>query len=53
MLKTIALVGIFAFTSAVSTVAISSPSQKTVRTTQSAPTAPRPQGFCFPVGTKC
>jgi hypothetical protein len=53
MLKNIALAGIFFFSSAISTAAVTSTSQKKVRSTQSAPTAPQPQGFCWPAGTKC
>ena len=47
MLKTIALAGVFLFTSAVSTVAVTSKETKS-RSTQSAPTTPQPKGFCFP-----
>jgi hypothetical protein len=53
MLKTIALAGIFIFTSAVSTAAVTSASQKKVSSTTSAPTAPQPKGFCFPAGSPC
>jgi hypothetical protein len=53
MLKTIALAGIFIFSSAVSTAAVTSTSQKKEKTTQSAPTAPQPKGFCFPGGAPC
>jgi hypothetical protein len=53
MLKAIALAGIIVFTSAISTAAPTSASQKKARTTQPVPTAPRPQGFCYPMGTSC
>jgi hypothetical protein len=49
MLKTIALAGIFMFSSAVSTTALTSTSQKKTISTDSAPKAPQPKGFCYPV----
>jgi hypothetical protein len=52
MLKAIALAGVFMFTSAVSTAAVTSSSQKNVGT-RSAPTAPQPKGFCWPSGAGC
>jgi hypothetical protein len=54
MLKTIALAGIFMFSSAVSTTALtSSTSQKKTTSTDSAPKAPQPKGFCYPAGMPC
>jgi hypothetical protein len=53
MLKTIALAGIFMFSSAVSTTALTATSQKKATTTDSAPKAPQPKGFCFPSGSPC
>jgi len=54
MLKTLALAGIFMFASAVSTAAVTSTApQKKARSTQTAPTAPQPKGFCWPVGVPC
>jgi hypothetical protein len=53
MLKTIALAGIFMFTSAVSTTALTSAPQKKAGSSQSAPTAPAPKGFCVPMGSPC
>ena len=53
MLKTLALAGIFMFASAVSTAAVTSTSQKKASSTQTAPTAPQPKGFCIPVGMPC
>ena len=50
MLKTIALAGIFMFSSAVSTTALTAKPQKKAASTQFAPTAPQPQGLC-PLGT--
>jgi hypothetical protein len=50
MLKGIALAGIFFFASAISTAAVSSTKTKT---TQSAPKAPQPKGFCIPMGSVC
>lgn len=49
MLKTIALAGIFMFSSAVSTTALTVKSQKKAAPAQFAPTAPQPQGLC-PLG---
>jgi hypothetical protein len=49
MLKTIALAGIFVFTSAVSTVATTS-TKPVPQSSQSAPSSPRPQGWCWPAG---
>ncbi len=49
MLKTIALAGLFMFSSAVSTTALTATSQKKAASTF-APTAPQPQGLC-PAGT--
>jgi hypothetical protein len=53
MLKTIALAGIFMFSSAVSTTALTATSQKKTTSTDSAPKAPQPKGFCFPAGSPC
>jgi hypothetical protein len=53
MLKTIALAGIFMFSSAVSTTALTAKSQKKTTSTDSAPKAPQPKGFCFPGGVPC
>ncbi len=53
MLKTIALAGLFIFTSAVSTTALTSTAPKKASSTQSAPTAPAPKGFCYPSGMPC
>jgi hypothetical protein len=48
MLKTIALAGLFVFTSAVSTAATTSTPEKKDSSTQSAP-----KGFCHPLGVPC
>jgi hypothetical protein len=53
MLKTIALAGLFVFTSAVSTAATTSTPEKKDSSTQSAPKTPQPKGFCHPLGVPC
>jgi hypothetical protein len=53
MLKTIALAGLFVFTSAVSTAATTSNVEKKQSSTQSVPKAPQPKGFCRPIGAIC
>jgi hypothetical protein len=53
MLKTIALAGLFLFTSAVSTAATTSNAEKKLSSTQSVPKAPQPKGFCRPLGNPC
>lgn len=53
MLKTIALAGLFVFTSAVSTAATTTNVQRKDSSTQSAPKAPQPKGFCLPRGLPC
>jgi hypothetical protein len=53
MLKTIALAGIFMFSSAVSTTALTSTTQKKASSSQPAPATPAPKGFCLPLGSPC
>jgi hypothetical protein len=56
MLKTIALAGIFVFTSAVSTAAVKEApqkAQKKVTSTQTPAPSPQPKGFCWPPGSGC
>jgi hypothetical protein len=52
MLKAIALAGIFLFTSAVSTAAVS-PQKRATKSAVGAPATPQPQGFCVPAGHPC
>ena len=53
MLKTIALAGLFLFTSAVSTAAVMTSEKSKAGSSVSAPAAPQPKGFCFPGGNPC
>jgi hypothetical protein len=53
MLKTIALAGIFLFSSAISTAAVTKTSSKKVSTTETAPVPSPTKGFCTPAGSKC
>lgn len=47
MLKVIALAGVFVFTSAVSTAAVTGQTA-TKTSSKVVPSSPQPQGFCFP-----
>jgi hypothetical protein len=51
MLKTIALAGVFFFASAISTTTLTKAAPR--KSSVSAPTAPQPQGFCYPRGQPC